>query len=93
MRPFQRLLEAKAAASWQQAWSAQLAALATHHSVSTAYGVYLGTKVFRQDHVTVPSFAEFSRQLWAGEIFDEGIWRSGTIATSSETPCWRPGSG
>ena len=62
-------VEAKAAANWRPAWSAELATLAAHRHLSAAYGVYLGSKVIEQDHVTALPFAEFSRRLWAGEIF------------------------
>jgi uncharacterized protein len=62
-------IEAKASAHWKPAWSGHLAAFGAHRHVTATYGVYLGTKTMVDDHVTVLPFAEFSRRLWAGEIF------------------------
>jgi uncharacterized protein len=62
-------IEAKASAHWKAAWSGHLAAFGAHRHVTATYGVYLGTKTIVDDHVTVLPFAEFSRRLWAGDIF------------------------
>jgi len=43
--------------------------IAEHCAIDAAYGVYLGKKTIVNDAVTVLPFAEFSRRLWAGDIF------------------------
>ncbi len=62
-------VEAKATADWKPAWTADLAAVAAHRGVAASYGVYLGNSVIKDNHVTVLPFPEFSRRLWAGEMF------------------------
>jgi hypothetical protein len=62
-------IEAKAADEWRPEWSAPLNALTSHRRFSAAYGVYLGKKAIEDGHVTVLPLVEFSRRLWAGEIF------------------------
>jgi hypothetical protein len=62
-------IEAKATDSWRPEWSATLDMLAGHPRFSAAYGVYLGDRTIVNGQVTVLPLAEFSRRLWAGEIF------------------------
>jgi hypothetical protein len=52
-----------------QEWNRPLAMIAEHCAIDAAYGVYLGKKTIVNDAVTVLPFAEFSRRLWAGDIF------------------------
>jgi hypothetical protein len=64
-------VEIKLAKKWQKKWSEPLIALASDGKtgVSACYGVYLGSETFKDGPITVLSFDEFSRRLWAGEIF------------------------
>lgn len=62
-------IEAKAMEHWRPEWSTPLTVLADHRRVSAAYGVYLGDRTLADGPVTVLPLAEFSRRLWAGEIF------------------------
>ncbi len=62
-------IEAKATEHWRPEWSTPLAVLADHRHVSAAYGVYLGDRTLADGPVTVLPLAEFSRRLWAGEMF------------------------
>lgn len=62
-------IEAKATNSWRSEWSAPLGMLADHRHFSAAYGVYLGDKTIVDGKVTVLPLAEFSRRLWAGDMF------------------------
>lgn len=62
-------IEAKASSEWRSEWNRPLAMIAEHGAIDAAYGVYLGKKTIVNDAVTVLPFAEFSRRLWAGDIF------------------------
>jgi hypothetical protein len=62
-------IEAKASTQWRPEWSKPLAMVSGHDAINAAYGVYLGNKTIVKDAVTVLPFAEFSRRLWAGDIF------------------------
>ena len=63
------VIEAKASSEWRPEWTRPLATVSEHGSIDAAYGVYLGKKTVVNDTVTVLPFAEFSRRLWAGDIF------------------------
>jgi hypothetical protein len=63
------VIEAKASSEWRPEWTRPLATVSEHGSIDAAYGVYLGKKTIVNDTVTVLPFAEFSRRLWAGDIF------------------------
>lgn len=64
-------IEVKFSKKWERSWSQPLLAINTDKKshVDAIFGVYLGENVIHDGALTVLPFWEFSRRLWAGEIF------------------------
>ena len=64
-------LEVKLSNHWRPEWSQPLRSVASapNSLVKSCYGVYTGSETIEDGPVTALSFSEFSRRLWAGQIF------------------------
>jgi len=64
-------LEVKLAKTWKRSWSDTLKGFCAEDSgnVTKAYGIYLGADTVKDGAVEIMNVTEFSRQLWAGNVF------------------------
>ena len=64
-------IEVKLSKTWKKEWSAPLIELARDKKarVNVCFGVYLGSDILEDGPLTIMGLTEFSRRLWAGELF------------------------
>jgi len=64
-------VEVKRAERWDRAWEKPMRSLADNAGVTVErmFGVYCGSRSYQFDNLTVLSFADFIKALFAGEVF------------------------
>jgi predicted AAA+ superfamily ATPase len=63
-------IEVKSSTAWRREDGVALQQLRSEGIVKRAFGVYRGTRAFRDGHIEVLPVARFLERLWAGEILD-----------------------
>ena len=64
-------VEVKLSEKWDRSWEKPLRGLAAQEGISVErmYGVYTGSRTYRQDNLTVLPAVEFLKELHAGRVF------------------------